>query len=350
MGNSNTQLVKNAVNEFKNGNSQGYIDYLHDDFYGKIWSGLIPGGDEIKGKGAFINFMKEMNNKIEIKRFEPINWVEVEDTVYFRVKWEFIWKETNTLIRTSANVRKVIRDGKIVEKYHLINYNDIKKDLGRVNKDLLLAMDVQNFDDWYEVFSQHSTRTTLAINKTIYNPEQARSDFMDESRTEVWRDIDNPDKVIISCFEVNVPKMVYFCKEDPETVRITRDFGWVMETPMEMKNIYQESINSQESMFCYLEVESSERWIKGFQEHGNSGRITGLLDELPITRSKLCDECQTRIFKHAWKSNWVAVLMYNVKTDKFRQLQEDERMIRLTKFLGEKKDTKVSKILKELDI
>ena len=39
MGNSNVRLVKNAVNEFMSGNSQGYIDYLDDDFYGKIWSG-----------------------------------------------------------------------------------------------------------------------------------------------------------------------------------------------------------------------------------------------------------------------------------------------------------------------
>ena len=349
MGNSNARLVKNAMNEFGSGNSQGYIDYLHDDFYGKIWSGLISGGDEIKGKKALINFMEEMNNKIEIKTFEPVNWAQVEDTFYFTVNWEFIWKETNTLIKTSANVRKVIRDGKIVEKYHFINYNDIKKDLGRVNRDLLMTIDVQNFDNWYEVFSQHSTRRTLSINRTIYKPEKSRNEFMDESRTEVWRDIDNPDKVVISCFEVNVPEMVYFCREDPEMVKITKDFGWVMDTPMEMKKIYQESIDTQENMFWYLEVENSEKWIRHFKEHGNSRRIKGLLDELPISRSDLCDECLTRIFKHAWKSNCVAVLMYNINIDRFRQLQKDDRMVRLTKFMGEKENTKVFKILKDLE-
>ena len=350
MGNSNVRVVKNAVNEFMSGNPEGYIDYLHDDFYGKIWSGLIPGGDDIKGKEAFVAFMMEMNKRIETRKFEPIDWCGVGETVYFTVNWEFIWKETNTLIKTSANVRKVVRDGKIIEKYHLINYNDIKRELGKVNSDLLLTLNVKNFDDWYEIFSQHATRTSLSINDSTYNIKKARNEFMDETRTDVWRDINYPEKVIISCFEVDVPQLVYFCKEEPETIRINSDFGWEMDIPIEMSNIYQESVNSHETMFYYLEVENSEKWIRGFKEHSNSKRITGLLDELPITRLELCDESRTRIFKHAWKSNWVAVIMYDINTEKLRQIQEDERMMRLTNFLGEKKSTKVFKILKELDV
>ena len=126
MGNSNVRLVKNAVNEFMSGNSQGYIDYLDDDFYGKIWSGLIPGGDEIKGKEQLSKMFEELPKHMEIKKFEPVNWAAVGDTVYFTVNWEIIWKKTNTLVKTSANVRKVIKDNKIIEKYHIVNYNDIK--------------------------------------------------------------------------------------------------------------------------------------------------------------------------------------------------------------------------------
>lgn len=51
---------------------------------------VIPSGDEIKGKGAFINFMKEMNKKIETKKFEPTNWAGIGETVYFTVNWEFV--------------------------------------------------------------------------------------------------------------------------------------------------------------------------------------------------------------------------------------------------------------------
>ena len=350
MGNSNVRLVKNAVNEFMSGNSQGYIDYLDDDFYGKIWSGLIPGGDEIKGKEGFVNFMEEMNKKIETKKFEPTNWAGVGETVYFTVNWEFVWRETNTLIKTSANVRKVVRNGKIVEKYHLVNYNDVMRDISRVNKDLLLTANVQKFDDWYEVFSQHATKTSLSLNERVYNPKQARNEFMDESRTEVWRDVENPNLVLISCYEVEVPKMVYFCKEDPEMIRMTSDFGWEMDKPTEMRNMDPRSIDVQEDMLCCLEVENSEKWIQGFKEHGTSKKISGFSEDLLMSRSELCDESRTRIFKHAWKPNWVAVLMYDIDTDKLGQLMEDEKMLKMTKLLGEKEGTKMIKISKSLDI
>ena len=46
----NISLIKSLLDKFLAGDAQGYIDGCHEDFYGKIWSGLIPGGDEIKGK------------------------------------------------------------------------------------------------------------------------------------------------------------------------------------------------------------------------------------------------------------------------------------------------------------
>ena len=38
----NIELVSNLVNKFLAGDGQGYIDGCHDEFYGKIFSGLIP--------------------------------------------------------------------------------------------------------------------------------------------------------------------------------------------------------------------------------------------------------------------------------------------------------------------
>ena len=34
--------------------------------------------------------------------------------------------KTGKLVKTSANVRKVIKDGKIIEKYHIVNYADFQ--------------------------------------------------------------------------------------------------------------------------------------------------------------------------------------------------------------------------------
>ena len=122
----NISLIKSLLDKFLAGDAQGYIDGCHEDFYGKIWSGLIPGGDEIKGKEQLSKMFEELPKHMEIKKFEPVNWAAVGDTVYFTVNWEIIWKKTNNLVKTSANVRKVIKDNKIIEKYHIVNYNDIK--------------------------------------------------------------------------------------------------------------------------------------------------------------------------------------------------------------------------------
>ena len=345
MGNKNTNIVKSALNEFMNGNPQGYVDMCHDEFYGKIWSGLIDGGDEIKGKDGFVKFMDEMNKKIITKKFEPENWAEVGDTVYFTVNWEFIWKETNTLIRTSANVRKVIRDGKIAEKYHIINYNDVTKQLGKVNPDIILTGDVKDYDKWLDIFSQHADSKNLSLDGKIYSPKKARNEFVDESKTEVWRDIEFPNLVAITCFDVDASALGSFMTEDIAMKNMTSDFGWEVNPPYEMKEMIPELSSKKENMFCYMDVEDSDRWIKGFKEHGISKTISGFDGEMPVTRSDFCDESKTRIFRHASVKNRIAVLLYDIETETLGKFMADENMQKVTKFLGEKEESKVIKVL-----
>ena len=346
MGNSNIKIVKNALNEFSNGNLQGYVDACHSEFYGKIWSGLIEGGDEIYGKNEFIKFMDEMNKKIIVKKFEPVNWAGVGDTVYFTVNWEFIWKETNTLIRTNANVRKVIRDGKIVEKYHIVNYNDIKEQIGRVNPNIFLLGDVKDYNSWYDLFLQHGTQRKLIYgNDAFYDTEKCRAEFVDESKTEVWSDIESPNIVVVTCFDVDLFSMSSFMSEDPAMTKMTSDFKWELNPPQVMKEMIPELNRYKEDMFVYMDVENSEKWINGFKEHGFSKNISGFEESLPYARSEFCKEDKTRIFKHANIPNRVGVLLYEVKTEILDKLIEDENMKNLTKFLGEKENTKVVKIL-----
>ena len=62
---------------------------------------------------------------MDIQKFEPVDWCATENKVYFTVHWEFLWKPTGQLVKTSANVKKVIVDGKIKEKYHIVNFCDV---------------------------------------------------------------------------------------------------------------------------------------------------------------------------------------------------------------------------------
>ena len=108
----NIRLVKGLVEKFMNGNAEGYIDGCHEDFYGKIFSGLIPGGDNIRGKEGLVKMLETLPEYMEMVKFEPVNWAAVGNTVYFTVNWEFIWNETGKHVVTSANVRKVVKDVK----------------------------------------------------------------------------------------------------------------------------------------------------------------------------------------------------------------------------------------------
>ena len=53
MENKNIELVKGLLDKFLAGDGAGYIEGCHEEFYGKVFSGLIPGGEEIKGKEEF---------------------------------------------------------------------------------------------------------------------------------------------------------------------------------------------------------------------------------------------------------------------------------------------------------
>ena len=72
-------------------------------------------------------------------KFEPCNWGHSEDgtIVYFTVNWEVTFKTgpfAGIPMKTTANVRKHMCDGKIVQKYHIFSipenaFNEITKKL-----------------------------------------------------------------------------------------------------------------------------------------------------------------------------------------------------------------------------
>ena len=121
----NIELIKSLLDKYMNGDGQGYIDGCSDDFKGQIFSGLIPGGNSINGKEELQELFKKMPEYIEVIKFEPKDWSAIRNIVYFTVDWEFKWVPTGKIVKTSANVKKVIKDGKISEKYHIVNYGDI---------------------------------------------------------------------------------------------------------------------------------------------------------------------------------------------------------------------------------
>jgi dienelactone hydrolase len=118
---TNIARVKRLVAEFQAGRPEGYLAGVHDDIKGSVLGGLIPGGENYNGKAAFTKLMEEMPRYMEVSRFEPCNWRAVGDDVLFNVNWKFKWLATGKEIETTALVRKVVREGMICEKYHMVD-------------------------------------------------------------------------------------------------------------------------------------------------------------------------------------------------------------------------------------
>jgi len=121
----NVQFVKDAVGAYMAGKPEEYIAACHDDFCGDIWSGIIPGGENIRGKEALVAMFGEIGNHIEVKKFEPKNWAGVANYVFFEVDWEFVVKKTGKTVATTGLVLKIVKDQKICFKHHRLNNAEV---------------------------------------------------------------------------------------------------------------------------------------------------------------------------------------------------------------------------------
>lgn len=120
---SNIKRVKELLGEFLAGRPEGYMVGVSETITGSVLGGLIPGADSIANKSDFMELNAKMGDYLEMKKFEPRNWRAVGDEVFFNVDWEFVWKQgdkAGTTVETTALVRKVLKDGMICQKYHMI--------------------------------------------------------------------------------------------------------------------------------------------------------------------------------------------------------------------------------------
>merc|ERR1712216_447585 len=112
--------VQALVAEFQAGRLEGYLPGVDDAICGSVLGGLIPDAHDVKSKEEFMAVMQKMPEYMDVAKFEPTNWRVVGDDVLFNVDW-ITWKATGKVVETSALVRKVVNDGKICEKYHMID-------------------------------------------------------------------------------------------------------------------------------------------------------------------------------------------------------------------------------------
>merc|ERR1719450_646400 len=67
-----------------------------------------------------------MGDYMDVQKFEPVNFMALPNgDMMFNVQWQFTWKETGKEVETTSIVRKVLKDGMICEKYHMMDVDAV---------------------------------------------------------------------------------------------------------------------------------------------------------------------------------------------------------------------------------
>merc|ERR1712224_803285 len=106
---STVKRVKELLAEFMAGRPEGYMAGVANDVKASMLGGLIPLADNIQNKATFSTVMGDIDNYMEIKKFEPRNFHGLPNNdMMFNVNWEFVWKPTGKTVNTTAIVRRVL--------------------------------------------------------------------------------------------------------------------------------------------------------------------------------------------------------------------------------------------------
>merc|ERR1712159_241233 len=114
---------------YQAGRSDEYFEGVAEDIKGEVFHGLNIPGSAFSSKSEFDLLGQSMSEYMDIHKFEPKNFVALPNNdVMFNVDWEFTWKPSGKVVETTAVVRKVLKDGMICEKYHMIDCADVLED------------------------------------------------------------------------------------------------------------------------------------------------------------------------------------------------------------------------------
>ena len=72
--------------------------------------------------------------------------------------------------------------------------------------DMVMMGELKDFDDWFAGFKAHATSTTFPMNGESYTASVTRGSVCDESKTDVLRDIKDPNMFLATMYGLDMPK------------------------------------------------------------------------------------------------------------------------------------------------
>lgn len=220
-------------------------------------------------------------------------------------------------------------------------YTEIGGVIPKPNPDMAMMCELKDFANWFEGFKEHATKTTFTVGgKTFENAPITRSDAMDEARTEVWVDVDNGNKAMVTFFDVSMEKFGAFMawdkfKEMSEIAIVSQDPPMIQMDPPAPGAPPPPASAGKPTMFVSLEVKDADKWIAGFKAHATDKKGTWGTVESKYSRSELCDETKTRVFKSKMNPNRVGAFICDIDVAKMGEMMSDPNWATISEFMGE---------------
>ena len=198
---------------------------------------------------------------------------------------------------------------------------------------------VKDWSKFEATFEEHGTSTTGPL-LAKYEFASPRNAFCDETKTKLFRDVEDESGLAIFLADVDMGGLGAFMggetyqkyvadadneKVDPEAGNVLAPAG--PDAPPVA------------DMFAILAVKDFDVWYAGFKEHSTSKTGTWGF-EVPITRSEFCDDAKTRVFRSVKDPNCVAIDMKQVDMSKLGPVLGDPDFNKITEVLGEIPDQK----------
>lgn len=154
--------------------------------------------------------------------------------------------------------------------------------------------------------------------------------MVDESKTKVFRGVDDPLEVCIFLDGIDAEKMFTIMGSEAfKTYNEDNGFIFPKEGGAFLLPAGPDAPKVCD-MFAIQKTEDSGRWIEGFKAHASSKTGTWGF-EVSMTREEFCDESKTKLFKSVSDPNTIAIVLGGVQQESIAKFMMDESVEKLFK-------------------
>ena len=198
--------------------------------------------------------------------------------------------------------------------------------------DMLMMGEVNDFDDWFAGFKAHATSKTFAMNGEEYTVSMTRGEALDESKTEVFCEFGAKNKFAATFAAMDMAKFGPVMQEEA-FVKMSEKAIKSQDPPLVLGPMPSDPA-AKVNLWATYEVADADEWAAGFKAHAYSHTGNGLwTTPSKYTRSDMCDESKTRIFRSAYNPKRVAILAYEMDLAKMGEFMADAAFAEISAIL-----------------